>query len=120
MSTNQTLAQQLDHAVQKFTKWRGVFAGWQLGTRTTEDEECRAVRDHREVTMMLRAELNAFLGLLVAKGLITDEEWAKQMLNEVQHLDKQYEKKFPGFKTTAYGLSVDTRIAADTTRNWNP
>lgn len=49
--------------LEKLGKWRSLFAGWQLGTRLDNDPECQAVRDHREVTMLLRTEVNA-AGLL--------------------------------------------------------
>ena len=45
------LAQRCYEACNRLTKWRSVFAGWQLGTRAKGDPECDAVRDHREVTI---------------------------------------------------------------------
>lgn len=116
-----TLRERLDAALQKFTKWRAVFAGWQLGTMGIENEVCRAVRDHREVTMLLRAEGNALLALLVKKGVFTVEEWQEQLIEEAQHLDKAYEHKFPGFRSAPNGIVIHSpQIAADTMRNWKP
>lgn len=115
------LARRLDAALQKFTKWRAVFAGWQLGTMSIENETCRAVRDHRELTMLMRAELNAFIALGVKKNLFTMEDWQAEVLDQVQHLDKAYERKFPGFRTQAYGVEIyNPQLAADTTRHWAP
>jgi hypothetical protein len=59
-------------ALNILTKWRTIFAGWQLGTRPKGDPECDAVRDHRELSMILRAEVTAFTGLLREKGVFTD------------------------------------------------
>lgn len=56
-----TLEERLLAALNKLAKWRSVFAGWQLGTRLKEDPECQAVKDHREVTILLRAEVSALL-----------------------------------------------------------
>mgnify|MGYP001587156880 CR=1 FL=1 len=41
--------------INRLTKWRTLFTGWQLGTRAKGDPEGDAVRDHREVTILLRA-----------------------------------------------------------------
>ena len=52
-------------ALNRLCKWRAIFAGWQLGTRAKGDPESDAVRDHREVTILLRAEASAMTGLLL-------------------------------------------------------
>lgn len=100
-------------------KWRTVFAGWQLGTRSNDDPECQAVRDHREVTMMLRAEANAMAALLIKKGVFTTKEYTNKIQEECQYLCEAYEKKFPGFKATDIGLEMDAQ-AAKTTKHWKP
>jgi hypothetical protein len=50
-------------ALNRLTKWRNVFVGWQLGTREKGDPEGDAVRDHREQSIILRAEVTALTGL---------------------------------------------------------
>lgn len=102
--------------MNKLTKWRNVFASWQLGTRSREDGECRAVKDHREITISLRAEMNALVGLLLKKGVITEEGWTASLISEAGQLDKDFEEKFPGFSTTQEGISMDVQRAADTMR----
>jgi hypothetical protein len=110
----------LEDALNKLAKWRGVFASWQLGTRANTDAECQAVRDHREVTILMRAELNAQTQLLIRKGLFTYAEFREQLCTEARILDESYEKKFPGFSTSLAGLHVDVQRAKETTRNWRP
>lgn len=61
------LIQRYFDALNKLTKWRMVFAGWQLGTRPKGDPECDAVRDHREATMIQRVEISALSRLLIKK-----------------------------------------------------
>lgn len=117
---DQTLPQRMNAAFNRLCKWRTVFCGWQLGTRGQEDAEAQAVRDHREVTMIMRAELNGLFVLLLKKGVFTQEEHAEQMIEEAERLSKSYEKKFPGFKANDVGISVDIAIAQDTTRGWRP
>lgn len=107
-------------ATQRLAKWRTLFAGWQLGTRAKGDPEGDAVRDHREVTILLRAEMNALLGLLVAKGVITFEEFAVALEREADLLSADYAKRFPGIRAADHGLEFVPHIAADTMRGWRP
>ena len=106
--------------IERLGKWRTVFAGWQLGTRPKGDPECDAVRDHREVTMLLRSEASAISQLLVKKGIITAEEYTAQVQEECAYLCRAYECRFPGFKATDYGLDINTEIARDTMAGWKP
>jgi len=117
MNTN--LSQKLDEALNRLTKWRSVFAGWQLGTRPKGDPECDAVRDHREVTILLRAEVTTIIGLCVKKGLFTTEEFQQALMEEAEQLSKDYESRFPGMKATDIGIQYDMR-AAETMRGWKP
>lgn len=111
-----------EKALQRLTKWRVVFAGWQLGTRSKEDPEAQAVRDHREVTMLLRAEVSALVGLLVHKGVFTIEEFDGALGYEAEQLSEAYARKFPGFKATDDGISADPAELEKhgTTRGWRP
>jgi hypothetical protein len=116
MEKNQSLLA----ALNKLGKWRMVFAGWQLGTRTADDPECKAVRDHREVTILLRAEANALLHLLLEKKVITLAEWEAELERQAALLDQDYQKAFPGFRATDSGISVNTALAKDTMSGWRP
>ena len=107
-------------ATQRLAKWRTLFAGWQLGTRAKGDPEGDAVRDHREVTILLRAEMNALLGLLVAKGICTAEEFTVALEREADLLSADYSRKFPGIRAADHGLEFVPHIAADTMRGWRP
>lgn len=107
-------------ALQKLCKWRSVFAGWQLGTRSIKDAECQAVRDHREVTMLLRAEVNALTTLLVDKGCFTAAEFTKQVGIEAELLDKAFEKRFPGISTTLVGVEYQAPACIETMKDWKP
>lgn len=109
-----------ERALNRLAKWRTVFAGWQLGTRPQTDPECQAVRDHREATMLLRVEVNALAGLLIAKGVFTPDEWDGQLRNEAELLNRAYEERFPGFRATDEGLTMDVTRAAETMKGWKP
>ena len=118
MNTN--LANKMHKSLNRLTKWRSVFAGWQLGTRPTGDPECDAIRDHREVTILLRAEVTTLTKLLMDKGVFTQEEHAKELTAEAELLSKDYESKFPGMKATDIGIEYDVQVAAKTMKNWKP
>jgi hypothetical protein len=106
--------------IERLGKWRSVFAGWQLGTRPNADPECAAVRDHRELSMALRADANALAALLIAKGVFTAEEFTTQLQDEAQYLCREYERRFPGFKAADYGMDINVAIARDTMAGWRP
>lgn len=104
--------------LNKLGKWRSVFAAWQLGTRSDTDGEMRAVKDHRELTIMLRAEMTAMTGLLIKKGVITAEQFEAALVSEAGLLDKDYEQRFPGFHTDQYGVHMQLPEAAETARRY--
>jgi hypothetical protein len=108
-----------DEAMQRLAKWRAHFAGWQLGTRTKDDPECQAVRDHREVTILLRAEFSALTGLLIEKGIFTAAEFTQALLNEADALAADYEARWPGAKATIDGMQYDKR-ATEWMSKWRP
>ena len=120
MSEEDEVIRTTHRAMNKLAKWRLVFASWQLGTRSLADPECQAVRDHREVTLLLRAEMNALTQLLEAKGIFTPEEFRIALSEEAGMLEKDLESRFPGFKATEYGMEIDAAAAAPTARGWKP
>lgn len=97
-------------ALNRLTKWRSIFAGWQLGTRPRGDPESEAVRDHREVTILLRADVNALTHLMVAKGIFSSEEFDRQIVIEAEHLEHLYEAKFPGAKAADDGMHITAQL----------
>ncbi len=109
----------VETVLNRLTKWRVIFTGWQLGTRSKEDPEAAAVRDHREVTILLRAEVNALTKILHDKGIVTPSEFEKVLVDEAEHLDRAYEEKFPGWKSADHGMVGDSRIA-ETMKGWRP
>ncbi|SRR5260221_120926 len=117
---SEQLAQKCYAALNRITKWRSVFAGWQLGTRPKGDPESDAVRDHREVTILLRVEMTAVSKLLIDNGVFTIEEWQKAVFEEAELLSKDYEKKFPGCKATDSGIQMDVSKASETMKHWRP
>jgi hypothetical protein len=102
--------------LNKLCKWRNVFAAWQLGTRPDTDGECKAVKDHREVSIIMRVELSALTGLLIEKGIINQKDFEDAVRLEAEMLDLRYEVKFPGFYTTQEGVGMVLREASATMR----
>lgn len=104
--------QEARQAVERLAKWRVIFTGWQLGTRSKDDPETQAVSDHREVTMLLRAEVSALVGLLVRKGVFTTDEFNIALGEEAVLQERDYQHTFPGARATDEGMVLDARAAA--------
>lgn len=113
------IAERTYAALEKLGKWRSVFAGWQLGTRLKGDPECDAVRDHREVTILLRAEVNALTRCMIEAGIFTSAKFTEVLGEEADALSKAYEGKFPGMKATEIGIEYGPD-AVRTMEGWLP
>lgn len=108
-------------AMNRLTKWRTIFVGWQLGTRLKGDPESDALRDHREATIIMRAELSALTKLLIDKKVIGLDEWIREMTEEAEKLDLDYARRFPGIRATDYGIEIyDPQKAVNTMKGWRP
>ena len=112
-------ATKMMRALNRLTKWRSFLAGWQLGTRPKGDPESDAVRDQREVLLILRAEANAATALLLDKGIITLEEWQRALELEAKALNRGLEERFPGVRATDDGLEISNPEGIETIRRMN-
>ncbi len=101
-------------ALNRLTKWRTVLAGWHLGSTVKEAPGTAAMRDLRELTMILRAEQSAMATLLERKGIFTWDEWFDAVGHEAAMLDRDMTTMFPGFRSTDIGMSLDTELAQKT------
>lgn len=101
-------------ALQRLTRWKKIFVGWQLGTRSDKDGEALAVADQREVTLLMRAELNSMLALLIEKKVFTEVEWVTKLMEEARMMDKDMEARFPGVEAMEYGLKIHVKEFAET------
>lgn len=105
-------------SLNRLAKWRVLLAGWQLGTRVKGDPECDAVKDHREVTLLMRAELSALVSLLVEKGVFTAAEYETALGREAELLSESLSQRFPGVTAVDDGLHIDPVLAKDTMKGW--
>ena len=108
-----------DAALNVVAKWRAHFAGWQLGTRLKGEPESDAVRDHREATILLRAEVSALTMLLLEKGVFTHDECLQRMEAEANELCRWYEQRWPGARAEAHGMVYDKR-SLPWMKGWRP
>lgn len=106
--------------LNRLAKWRMILAGWQLGTRPKEDPECQAVRDHRESTLIQRAELSALTNILIMKGVFTLDDYKAQLEMEAEMLCSMMSQRFPGFEATDNGMKLDPKLATQTMKGWKP
>ena len=104
--------------LNRLAKWRSVFAGRWLGTRASTDPEVIAVRDFAEKYLILRVEVSALVALLGERGLITTEQFQRQIITECDYLQRALERQFPGFEAADDGMNIDTARAVETTKGW--
>lgn len=107
-------------ALERLCRWRTVLTAWQLGTQPTakQDHTFEAVRDHREITLNLRAEMDTLCVLMVKKGIFTQSEFMEELERQAERLDKVHEQRYPGFKMTDEGIDINESVAAQTTVDW--
>lgn len=94
-------------AMNKLAKWRSVLAGRQLGTRSDDDQQCKAVKSAEEARLILRAETTALVRLLIEKGVFSLAEWEATLVEEAGELEKMLEGQFRGFRASADGMEID-------------
>jgi hypothetical protein len=109
-------------AMHLLSRWRTLFAGWQLGTRLDTDAEAAAVRDHREATLFCRAELTAITTLLLDKQVFTQDEFLVAMEREAALLNMALADRFPGVTAHLDGLHMEPQRVAKWMRkqHWKP
>jgi hypothetical protein len=103
--------------LNKLCKWRTVLAGWHGGSLGKDSPGCKALRDEADQRLITRVELNALVSLSIARGVFTGDDLHKQFDIEAAELDRHYERRFPGFRTTSDGVNIyDTDMAQETTK----
>jgi hypothetical protein len=109
-----TTTEELSRLLNKLCKWRVFFASWQLGSRTSSDGECKAVRHHRETTILLRVEVTALIALLTEKGVFTHDEFVGAVADEAKQLDHDYAAQYQGWSSSVEGMQMKMPQAAET------
>lgn len=112
MATSERYQQQAN----RLCKWRTLFAGWVLGTRSDTDPRAAGMRDLQEVRLLLRAEVSALTNMLVAKGVCTTEEITAAVADECEYLNEAMAGRFPGIRATDDGLDIKMPEALETMR----
>lgn len=107
-------SERAERALNRLSKWRLFYAGWQYGTQPKSHGLTCAVRDAAEARLIVRAEVSALTALLINKGVFTVEEMTEALAREADWLCEALEKRFPGVRTTEYGLEFDIIKAGET------
>lgn len=93
-------------ALNRVCKWRTVLMGRLLGSMAKDDPHYQGWRDLMDKLILLRVEGSAMAGLLIGKGLITEDEWGAKLRSEAEELDKLYQATFPGVRTWSGGIDI--------------
>lgn len=113
-------------ALNKLTKWRVILTGWQTGTRSKGDPESDAIRDHREATLILRAEVSALVRAITTPQSVGRDPvlslaaYMDLAAEEAVALDLTFEDRFPGAKSTPTGIDLDLAKAQGWLKNFKP
>lgn len=108
------LAAECMRVSNKLAKWRNFFASWQLGTTSANDGRYRAIKNHYELSILMRADINAITGLLIKKGVFTQEEYTEAIIAESKRLDHDYEESYPGWSSDDDGMHMTLPSAFET------
>lgn len=111
------LADRMMEALNRVCRWRRVFTGKMLGTNVDSDPHTVGMNELQEARIIMRVELTALAGLMLRKGLITQDEFTAAIEAEANQLNEDYEKRFPGFKATDDGMRMDMPLAAETMKS---
>jgi hypothetical protein len=90
--------------LNKLCKWRMVLAGWIFGSHTIDQPAVQGMRDLMDKWLIMRAENNAILGLLIEKNVINAAEFQRRLNKEADWLDRDMERRFPGMRSTENGV----------------
>lgn len=108
-------------AMNRLCRFKVVLARWQLGgggNLDASDPEFDAVCDQRALLLILRAEVNALLSLLVDTRIIKHADFDKALEASANRDNTNLSLRFPGYYGTDEGLAVDVQIAAATAKKY--
>jgi hypothetical protein len=104
-------------ALERVCKWRMILAGWHLGTAPKTAPGVQAMRDLREVVMLMRMELNALTKVLIDHKLFGLPEFQFALKAEAEQTEIDMAERFPGMRAIDEGISIyDPPLAAETMR----
>lgn len=101
-------------ALNRVCKWRRVFTGKMLGTAAESDPLIVGMNDIQEARIIMRVELTAITGLLLAKGVFAGDELNEAIGKEADLLNADYATRFPGFTATDDGIDMDVEMVRKT------
>jgi len=84
-----------------------------LGTVESTRGNYKTWIDLLERSYFLRVEVNALLGLLVDKGIVTHDEWLQRLVDELEAYLKDLSSQWPELEFTEVGMTIkDTKAFA--------
>lgn len=93
-------------AMNRVVKWAGFFTRWQLSKYTKDDPQVRALEKINQARIVARIEMNAIVKLMLLKGVITQDEFYQQMIEEAADFDRGMMQEYRGFHVTDTGVSA--------------
>ena len=106
-----TLAMEVRRAAQRLQQFGRLAASRLFGTMLSTDGRSKAVVDEWERSLILRAEMNALVGLLIDKGIVTEAEWAARSVEALRHLADAHAKTWPELTVDETGIHIHDMAA---------
>lgn len=88
-------------ALRRLATWRTFFAARHV---MQDDPEFRLFLDDYEKWLMLRVETSSISAILLAKGIVSPEEFHGEMVEQADALSRSLSRAFPGIVATDDGL----------------
>jgi hypothetical protein len=98
-------SQAIYHGYSRLRQFARHSLGRILGTVAATDRRYKFFLDLAETKLFLRAEYNALTRLLLEKGVMTEQEFAKVLSEELETAVKDQRVKWPEVKPSATGDS---------------
>ena len=97
---------------QQLRQFGRLAIGRVLGTVSTDDGRYKFFMNAEERGLFLRAEVNAFVGLLIRKGIVTEAEWGAALEQEFEQAIAGQRKVWPEVTSIAEdGQSIELDVA---------
>lgn len=83
-----------------------IYVGRITGTVPSTNGAYKTLISLIERSLFMRAELNALVFLLLKKGVFKEDEWVKQLEEEMEHYFGEISKEFPEVEFDDWGMTV--------------
>ena len=97
--------------LSKLRQYARFSVGRITGTTTAESGAYKQLLTAEEARLFHRVDINALTGLLIKKGVFTEEEWTDALIEEAKLKDKELAEEWPDITVASDGRSYTINLA---------